>query len=53
MEGHRVGTIGIRHESEMQHNTDYLIMHFIISVTIEWFSSSVARCAHGAVPALL
>lgn len=45
---------GVRvRESEMEHNIDYLIMHFIISVTIEWLPSLVAQRVHAAVPPLL
>lgn len=42
-----------RGKSEMEHNIDYLIMHFIISVTIECLPSLVALCTHAAVPPLL
>lgn len=38
---------------EMEHNIDNLIMHFIISVTIECLPSLVARCTRAAVPARL
>lgn len=42
-----------REEREMEHNIDYLIMHFIISVTIECLPSLAAQCTRAAVPPLL
>lgn len=42
-----------RREKEMEHNIDYLIMHFIISVTIECLPSLVAQRTRAAVPPLL
>lgn len=44
---------GEKREREMEHNIDYLIMHFIISVTIECLPSLVAQRTCAAVPPLL
>lgn len=39
-----------REERGMEHNIDYLIMHFIISVTTECLPSLAARPTCAAVP---